>query len=72
MESYNITGDQKMKGYKLKDHYVFTLRLEKEMYNDVNNYAHMMRISMADFVREGIILRLNQIKKPLTRDDSTI
>ncbi len=56
----------------MKDYYIFTLRLDEKLHKEVSDYAHFMRKSMAELIREGIILRLNQIKNPLTSTDSAI
>lgn len=56
----------------MKDYHVFTLRLDYDMHDEVSNLAHLLRRPMAEIIREGIILRLNQIKKPLTNSDIAI
>jgi hypothetical protein len=56
----------------MKDYYIFTLRLDEKMHDEIRDYAHFMKTSMAELIREGILLRLNQIKKPLTSSDIAI
>jgi hypothetical protein len=56
----------------MKDYYIFTIRLDEKMHQEVSDYAHLLRKSMADIIREGITLRLNQIKNPLTSSDIAI
>lgn len=56
----------------MKDYYIYTLRLDHKMHQEVSDCAHFMRKHMADIIREGIELRLNQIKKPLTSGDIAI
>lgn len=56
----------------MKDYHLFTLRLEQKMYEEVRNLSHFSRSSIADWIREAINWRLEQIKKPLTNRDSAI
>lgn len=56
----------------MKDYYIFTLRLDEKMHQEVSDYAHFMKKPMAEIIREGITLRLKQIKNPLTFNDSAI
>ena len=56
----------------MNDYHIFTLRLDEKMHQEVSDFAHIMKKPMAEIIREGIILRLDQIKKPLTSGDSAI
>ena len=56
----------------MKDYHIFTLRLEHEMHDKIYNLAHILHNPMAEIIREGIMLRLDGVKKPLTNVDSAI
>ena len=50
----------------MKDYVLYTLRLDHKMHEEVSDLAHFLKVHMSEVIREGIELRLNQIKKPLT------
>jgi len=56
----------------MKDYVLYTLRLDPKMHDEVSNLSHALKIPMSEIIREGIILRLNQIKKPLTNNNSAL
>jgi len=69
MISYKTNNKMEL---KMKDYIIYTLRLDEKMHDEVSNLAHMLKVHMADVIREGIILRLNQVKKPLTNSNSAL
>lgn len=56
----------------MKDYILYTLRLDEKMHEEVRNLAHFMKVNMSEIIREGIQLKLNQVKKPLTNGDGAL
>lgn len=51
---------------------VLPIRLDEKMYEELREMAYISKRPMAVIVREGIELRMNQIKKVLTNKDIAI
>ena len=56
----------------MKDYILYTLRLDHKMHEEVSNLAHFLKVHMSDIIREGVNLKLKQVKNPLTNSDSAI
>ncbi len=56
----------------MKDYVLYTLRLDHKMHDQIRDLAHILKVNMSDVIREGVELRLNQIKKPLTNSNSAL
>lgn len=56
----------------MKDYVLYTIRLDRNMHTQVSDLAHFRRVHMSEVIREGIQLKLDQIKKPLTNGDSAL
>jgi hypothetical protein len=51
----------------MKDYILYTLRLDNKMHDQVRDLAHVLKVHMSEVIRDGINLKLEQIKKPLTK-----
>lgn len=51
---------------------IIPVRIDVEMHRNLRNLAHLTEISMAEIIRQGIKIILEQQKKVLTNNDIAI
>lgn len=56
----------------MQDFKLVPVRFDMKMYNEMRDLAHVNKISMADIVRAGVDMVLQNSKKVLTKRDIAI
>jgi len=57
---------------KMPPHQVFPLRIPCVMHKELRKLAYLTEVPMAELIREGILLKLNENRKVLTNSDIAI